>query len=58
MLAQRPSLGHVRRDLVPSGEDIRFWPVGRYLIVYRAHEDGIRVIRILSGQRDVTALLD
>jgi plasmid stabilization system protein ParE len=43
---------------VPSGEDIRFWPVGRYLIVYRAHEDGIRVIRILSGQWDVTALLD
>jgi len=31
---------------------------GRYLIVYRRQQDGIQVVRILSGHRDVAALLD
>ena len=33
-LAQRPRMGHTRSDL--SERDVRFWPVGSYLIVYRS----------------------
>jgi plasmid stabilization system protein ParE len=57
MLYRRPALGHVRRDLAPDREDIRFWPVGRYLIVYRERKKGIEVVRIVSGERDLRALL-
>jgi len=57
MLGRRPGLGRRRRDLVPTRDDIRLWPVGRYLIVCRGRQDGIQVVRILSGQRDVAALL-
>jgi toxin ParE1/3/4 len=57
MLGRRAGLGHRRRDLVPNRDDIRFWPVGRYLIVYRGQQDGIQVARILSGHRDLAAPL-
>ncbi len=57
MLDRRPALGHARPDLVPLRDDIRFWPVGRYLIVYRGDPAGIQVIRILNAYRDVAALL-
>jgi toxin ParE1/3/4 len=57
MLGRRPSLGHRRRDLVPMRDDIRFWPIGRYLIVCRRRQDGIQAVRILSGQRDIAARL-
>jgi plasmid stabilization system protein ParE len=57
MLDRRPALGHVRHDLAPGRDDIRFWPVGRYLIVYQTRKGGIQVVGILSGQRDVAKLL-
>jgi plasmid stabilization system protein ParE len=33
-LARRPRMGHTRSDL--TQRDVRFWPVGSYLIVYRS----------------------
>ncbi len=33
MLAKHPHMGHTRSDL--TERDVRFWPVGQYLIVYR-----------------------
>ena len=57
MLDRRPALGHTRLDLAPEHDDLRFWPVGRYLIVYRTRKSGIQVVRILSGQRDLAKLL-
>ncbi len=56
-LARRPAIGHVRDDLVPRAMGVRFWPVGTYLIVYRASGDGIGLVRVLSGHRDIAALL-
>ena len=50
-----PEIGHLRADLTSS--DIRFWPVGSYLVVYRLQADGVEIIRILSGYRDIVALL-
>jgi plasmid stabilization system protein ParE len=58
ILDRRPALGHVRQDLAPGRDDIRFLPVGRYLIVYQVRKEGIQVVRILSGQRDVARLLE
>ncbi len=57
LLARRPALGHVRSDLVRPDVNVRFWPVGRYLIIYRAASRGIEVVRILSGYRDIAATL-
>jgi toxin ParE1/3/4 len=57
MLSKRPLLGHVRNDLVPLEMNVRFWPVARYLIIYRPMTDGILVVRILSGYRDVAVIL-
>lgn len=55
-IGSMPAIGHERPDLTSA--EVRFWPVRSYLIVYRAGEDEVEVVRILSGYRDVAALLD
>ena len=54
-LAHNPDLGHVRRDL--TSKPVRFWRVYSYLIVYDPETRPLEVVRILSGYRDVAALL-
>ncbi len=51
-----PAIGHRRPDLTSA--EVRFWPVRSYLVVYRHREEEVEVVRILSGYRDVAALLD
>jgi plasmid stabilization system protein ParE len=34
MVAEHPGMGHTRSDL--TERDVRFWPVGSYLVVYRS----------------------
>ena len=48
-LAREPGIGQLRPDLAP---DLRFFPLGNYLIFYRASAEGIQVIRIIHGARD------
>jgi toxin ParE1/3/4 len=48
-LASAPGIGKLRPDLLPH---LRFFPVGSYLIFYRASDEGIQVIRVLHGARD------
>lgn len=55
-IADTPGLGHQRTDLTDLA--VRFWPVGRYLIIYRTEPDAIEVVRVLHGARDVSTLLD
>ncbi len=50
MLATQPGLGRIRDELA---ESIRSFPVGNYVIFYRATQDGIDVVRVLSGFRDI-----
>ncbi len=55
LLAERPRLGPVRRR---SGrlKGLRSWPLtksGPYVIFYLPIDDGIVVIRVLHGARDV-----
>ncbi len=56
-LAERPALGHVRDDLISRTSGVRFWPVGTYLVIYRPAEWTIQIVRVLSGYRDVRAIL-
>ena len=50
MLADFPSLGRQRPEL---GQRIRSQPVGNYVIFYRPIEDGILVLRVLHGSRNL-----
>jgi plasmid stabilization system protein ParE len=55
-LAAWPRTGHVRTDL--TSKDVRFWPVGSYLVVYRNHPEGIQIVAVLHGSRDVPSVLN
>lgn len=55
-LGEVPGMGHTRTDL--TEQDVRFWRVQSYLIVYRADKLPIEIVRVLSGYRDIAALLD
>jgi toxin ParE1/3/4 len=48
LLAANPKLGPARPDIA---EDCRYFPVGRYLILYRLIADGIEVVRVVQGSR-------
>jgi len=54
-LAQMPELGRKRSDLAP---ELRGLPVGNYVIFYRPIRNGIEVIRVLHGARDLPPLFD
>jgi plasmid stabilization system protein ParE len=55
LLALQPGLGHYRRDL--TDRPVRFWTVmRRYMIVYRDRSP-VEIVRVLSGYRDIAALL-
>lgn len=55
LLARNPELGHLRRDL--TSRPVRFWAVYSYLIICDPEARPLGVVRILSGYRDVAALL-
>jgi toxin ParE1/3/4 len=54
LLAEQPGIGRRRGDLSP---DLRSFVVGRYLILYRPIDDGIEVVRVLHGARNIEVLL-
>jgi toxin ParE1/3/4 len=50
LLASHPGMGRQREELLPG---LQSFPVGNYIVFYRAIEGGIDVIRILHGSRDI-----
>ena len=50
LLATQPLMGRARDELAPG---IRSFPFGRYLVFYLPIGDGIDVVRLLHGTRDV-----
>lgn len=52
-LADFPQIG-TNRDEIISG--LRSQPVGHYLIFYFQLEDGIEIVRVLHGSRDIKSL--
>ncbi len=47
-LGETPGLGVARADVRP---DLRMFPVGNYLILYRPIEGGVEIVRVLHGAR-------
>ncbi len=35
------------------GEQLRWYPAGNYVIFYRPTDDGIQIVRVLDGRRDL-----
>lgn len=54
-LADTPGAGHKRPDL--TEENVRFFSVYSYLIVYLAGVSPLQVVSILHGRRNVTEIL-
>jgi toxin ParE1/3/4 len=54
LLAAHPLLGRARDELVPG---LRSLPFGRYVIFYRALDDGVEIVRVLHGARDLRRAL-
>ncbi len=54
-LAESPGIGRRREELAP---DLRSLPVGNHVIFYRVRDDGIEVIRVLHGARDIDAIFN
>jgi antitoxin ParD1/3/4/toxin ParE1/3/4 len=54
-LARNPGMGHQRKDL--TDYPVLFWPVGRYLILYRTQKQFIEIVAITQGAQDIPAFL-
>lgn len=58
-LAKMPELGAQRRFRNSRWSGVRAWPVKgfeRYLILYRPLTDGVEVLRVIHGARDIERL--
>lgn len=51
--ARQPEMGELRSEL---GEEIRCFPVGSYVIFYRPLKNGILLVAIIHGARDIPAV--
>jgi plasmid stabilization system protein ParE len=54
-LARNPGIGHKRIDL--TAYPILFWPVGAYMILYRAQKEFIEIVAVTQGARDIPSFL-
>jgi plasmid stabilization system protein ParE len=55
LLAQNPRIGHTRKDL--TRYPVLFWPVGKYLILYRLAGENIEIAAVTQGSRDIPSYL-
>ena len=53
-LGRNPMIGRARPDLRP---DLRSFPYGAYLILYRAIDDGVEIVRVVHGARNLDDLI-
>lgn len=53
-LAEQPLMGVSRPDF---GKDIRCFPHGEYLLIYRPSDSGVGIARIVHGARDLRKLM-
>lgn len=50
-LAAMPYIGRDRSDLRPRMRTVVVWP---YIVYFRPREDGVEILRVLHGARNVT----
>lgn len=55
VLANNPGIGHKRADL--TAYPVLFWPIGAYLIIYRATSTLMEIVAETQGSRDIPAFL-
>jgi toxin ParE1/3/4 len=55
LLATPPLLGRAREDLAPG---VRSFPVGRYVVFHVPIDNGIDVVRVLHGARDIDTMFN
>jgi toxin ParE1/3/4 len=54
LLARSPRIGRARPELKP---DLRSFPYGAYLILYRIIEDGVEIVRVAHSARNLDDLV-
>ncbi len=54
-LAEFAMMGRSREELVPKQ---RSFPVGNYVIFYQPISDGVEIVRVLHGSRDIESLFE
>lgn len=54
-IGANPGIGHKREDL--TAYPVLFWPVGAYLILYRATSHPVEIVAITQGARDIPTFL-
>ena len=52
-LADNSLMGRLRPDIA---QELRYCTVGKYLILYRAVPDGVQIVRVIHGARDLPHL--
>ena len=55
VLATQPLMGRARDELATG---VRSFPFGRYVVFYVPLDDGIDVVRVLHGARDIVAVFN
>jgi len=56
VIASAPGIGHKRADL--TDHPVLFWPVDRYLIIYRDNKSKpVEIVAVTQGSRDIPAFL-
>jgi toxin ParE1/3/4 len=53
VLADNPHMGPARPDIA---KELRYHPVGSYLLLYRIISGGIELVRVVHGARDLPSL--
>jgi len=51
--ARQPEMGDPRPDLA---ETVRCFPVGNFVVFYRPRQEGIEVLLVMRGSRDILVL--
>ena len=54
LLAENPQMGPARPDIA---KEMRYHPVGSYLLLYRLIKNGVEIVRVVHGARDPLALI-
>ena len=60
-LAEFPGIGPEWEPVIKKYPGLRFWPIKRYsnyLILYRPVQDGVEILRVIHGARDINRVLD
>ena len=55
LLAENPMMGRARPELA---DDLRSFPVEKYVIFYRPVEEGIIVVRVVHSRQEIEGMFD